>query len=164
MAYIQEPETALAELYLESPDDPEVLDAYSTALMDVGTIATSSDKPNELDAAAAKYAQAGELRQELKQSLETQAGRSWLAQQPRTVQERLRFVDGLIANAVKNRGDVELDRWQKQEQSTRGSRILGKGSRVHGCRASGPQWSSRPLLRMILDVRHDLAHAEYTLG
>ncbi len=154
---------ALVEIHSRNPKDPEVLDVYASALNGLGM---SFHQRQQWDEADAMFDQAAELRKQLKEMLNTQAGRSWLMDQSPTLRERLQHVDRLIANVIKNRGDVQLDRWaDKLEHATKEAtwdqwkqaRTLIEEARTMFLELAGP-------ISEIPDVRQDLAKMEYSMA
>jgi tetratricopeptide (TPR) repeat protein len=154
---------ALAEIHSRNPEDPEVLDVYASALMGLGM---SCHQQQQWDEADALFDKAAGLRQVLKEMLNTEAGRSWLNDQSPTIRERLQYVDRLIANAIKNRGDVQLDRWSSTVEHAKKdatwdqwdqARTLMEEARTIFLELAGPAPE-------IPDVQQDLAKMEYSLG
>ena len=151
---------ALAEIHFRNPDDPEVLDVYASALNGLGM---SFHQRQQWDEADAMFDKAAGLRKQLKNMLNTKAGRAWLMDQSPTIRERLQHVDRLIANAIKNRGDVQRDRWNrtppeaKQYSCWDQARTLMQDARTIFLElaTAAPE---------IPDVQQDLAKMEYSLG
>ncbi len=154
---------ALAEIHSRNPENLEVLDVYASALNGLGM---SFHQGQQWDEADAMFAKAAKLRKQLKEMLDTEAGQSWLMDQMPTIRERLQHVDRLIANAIKNRGDVQLDRWaEKLEHATKEAtgdqwkqaRTLMEEARTMFLELGGP-------ISEIPDIRQDLAKTEYSIA